>query len=73
MTGPRIGSRSDLPVEAFEYMLRHPAGTMPPYTEKVLSAAEVADLFAFLSTSFVPLKASDIPMLRTRQAQEPGR
>ena len=63
MSGPRIAVRDDLPVEAFTYLVRHPAAAMPPYSEKVLSDAQIADLRAYLAGSFRPGHVSDIPLL----------
>lgn len=67
MTGPRVATRDDLPVEAFDYFLRHPAGAMPPYSEQVLSAAQVRDLYAYLAGSFTPAKVGAIPMLQAQR------
>jgi mono/diheme cytochrome c family protein len=46
-TGPRLGP-NPTPLPAFTRYVRTPRGQMPPYTEKVLSDAELADMYAFL-------------------------
>jgi len=45
-TGPRLGPNG-LPYAAFARYVRAPRLQMPPYTEKILSDAELADLYAF--------------------------
>jgi mono/diheme cytochrome c family protein len=45
-TGPRLGPNG-LPYAAFARYVRAPRLQMPPYTEKVLSDADLADLYAF--------------------------
>ncbi|HVB32818.1 MAG TPA: cytochrome c [Patescibacteria group bacterium] len=60
--GPRLGP--DPPPLAFiEKFVRHPAGAMPPYTEKVVSDRDLADIYAFLKTLPEPPKRKDIPLL----------
>ena len=48
---------------AFSKYVRHPTGQMPPYTAKVLSDGELADVYAFLQSIPPPKAASDIPLL----------
>ena len=48
-TGPRLGP-SALPYAAFARYVRAPRLQMPPYTEKILSDAELADLYAFVQS-----------------------
>jgi ubiquinol-cytochrome c reductase cytochrome c subunit len=43
--------------------VRHPAGQMPPYTAKVVSDAELADVRAFLASIPDPPSAKSIPLL----------
>ncbi len=64
MAGPRISSRSDLPLEAFAYFVRNPVRAMPPFTTKVLSDAQLADIHAYVQTAFKPNSVENIPMLR---------
>jgi mono/diheme cytochrome c family protein len=46
-TGPRLGP-NPTPLAAFTRYVRAPRGAMPPYTEKVVSDAELVDMYAFL-------------------------
>ena len=52
-----------IPVEALRLYVRHPSGGMPPYTAKVLSDAEIDDIYAFLKTIPAPPPVKDIPLL----------
>ena len=52
-TGPRLAPRP-LPFPALSRYVRRPAGQMPPYTAKVLSDAELADIYAFLQSAPAP-------------------
>ena len=47
-TGPRLGP-NPLPLAAFTRAVRTPRNDMPPYTTKILSAGELADVYAFVS------------------------
>jgi mono/diheme cytochrome c family protein len=46
-TGPRLGP-GPAPLLTFTRYVRAPRGQMPPYTDKVISDAELADVYAFL-------------------------
>lgn len=46
-TGPRIGPTA-MTLTAFSAYVRRPRGEMPPYTDKVLSDAALADIYAFV-------------------------
>ena len=48
-TGPRLGPNG-LPYPAFARYVRAPRLQMPPYTEKILSDADLADLYAFVQS-----------------------
>jgi ubiquinol-cytochrome c reductase cytochrome c subunit len=52
-----------LPFVAFSRYVRKPKGEMPPYTSKVVSDQELADIYAFLKTIPVPPSAKSIPIL----------
>ena len=60
--GPRIGP-NPIPFQAFSRYVRQPGGQMPPYTEKVVSDAELADIHAFLRSLPQPRPAREIPLL----------
>ena len=49
ITGPRLGP-NPLALAAFVRAVRTPRAQMPPYTEKIVSDAELADMRAFLDT-----------------------
>lgn len=59
--GPKIAP-GPLPLAAFTRQLRHP-NRMPPYTEKLLTDAEVADIHAWLSSLPAGKAPSQIPLL----------
>ena len=48
-TGPRLGPNG-FPYPAFARYVRAPRLQMPPYTEKILSDADLADLYAFVQS-----------------------
>jgi mono/diheme cytochrome c family protein len=49
MAGPRVAGKN-YQFEAFRRQLRHPSDEMPPYTERVMSDAEIAALQAYVAT-----------------------
>lgn len=61
-SGPHIDARV-LPLEAFAHQLRSPLSVMPPYTETVLTDAQVADIYNYLRSLPRPPAAQDIPLL----------
>ncbi len=64
LSGPRIGP-DPIPLSALVSYIREPQGQMPPYTRKVMSDAELADIYAFLKNLPKPAEAKDIPILST--------
>ena len=48
---------------ALSRYVRRPTGQMPPYTAKVVSDQELADIYAFLLTIPSPPAANTIPIL----------
>ena len=60
--GPRLGP-NPIPLPRFTAYIRNPTGDMPPFTEKVLSNQEVADIHAFLQARPQPKPVSSIPLL----------
>jgi ubiquinol-cytochrome c reductase cytochrome c subunit len=62
-TGPRLGP-SPLPYQAFAYQVRSPRDQMPPYTAKVLSDAQLADIYAFVQSAPQPPKVDSLPQLK---------
>src|SRR5579883_1826815 len=61
-TGPKLGP-NPIPFTAFVYQLRSPRDEMPPYTAKVLSDSDVADIYAFLQSLPEPPKAESAALL----------
>lgn len=62
-TGPRIGP-NPAPFPAFSAYVRKPANQMPPFTEKVVSNQDLADIHAFLSSRAQPKPVAEIPLLK---------
>jgi mono/diheme cytochrome c family protein len=60
--GPRIGP-DPIPFARFSQYVRNPTGDMPPYTEKVLSNQDLADIYAFLQGRPRPPAVNTIPEL----------
>lgn len=60
--GPRIGP-PQLSFDAFTKYVRQPAAQMPPYTSKVISDQELADIFAYLQSRPKATPSKDIPLL----------
>jgi ubiquinol-cytochrome c reductase cytochrome c subunit len=58
--GPRLAPRP-IPLQALVAYVRHPTGAMPPYTDKLVTDAQLTDIHAFLSS--IPPPAKDIPLL----------
>ena len=52
-TGPRLGPEP-VALARFVAYVRKPTGEMTPYTAKVLSDAQLADIYAFVSTRQKP-------------------
>ena len=62
-SGPRLAGR--VPAwPAFSKYVRRPTDEMIPYTEKVLSNQELADIFAWLRSLPAPPPVSSIPQLK---------
>jgi mono/diheme cytochrome c family protein len=59
---PRIGPPT-LTIDAFARYIHAPVGNMPPYTSKVVSDQDVADIYAFLKSLPPAPAAKDIPLL----------
>ena len=50
--------------EALVKYVRHPTGQMPPYTGKVVSDSDLADIYAFLQSVPPQPKPENIPLLK---------
>jgi len=62
-TGPKLGP-APIPYAAFAFQVRSPRDQMPPYTAKVLSDAELADIYAFVLAAPQPPKVDSVPLLK---------
>ncbi len=60
--GPRIGP-DPIPFDRFSRYVKNPTGSMPPYTDKVLSDQDLADVYAFLRARTRPPAIDTIPLL----------
>lgn len=61
-TGPKLGPKP-IPFAAVQKYIRQPTGQMPPYTAKVVSDKDLADIYAFLQSRTPPPAVKDIPLL----------
>src|SRR5438105_3919649 len=61
-TGPRLAPRP-IPFAQLSKYVRQPTGQMPPYTVKIVSDQELADIYAFLQSQPQPPPAKSIPLL----------
>jgi mono/diheme cytochrome c family protein len=61
--GPRLGP-NPIAFQAFARYLRAPRGEMPPYTVKVISDQDVADVYAFLRALPPAPPLSSLPLLQ---------
>ena len=59
-TGPRLAPRP-LPAPALTMYVRKPGNAMPPYSAKVMTDSEVADIRAYLAT--IPEPPKNLPLL----------
>ena len=60
-TGPRLGPRP-IAFAAFSRYVRQPTGQMPPYTAKVVSDADLTNIYAFVSAR--PAPPTNVPLLK---------
>ena len=60
--GARLAPRP-IPFAALSAYVRQPRGQMPPYTSKVVSDADLGDIYAFLQSVPQPPPAKSIPLL----------
>lgn len=62
-TGPRLGPKP-IAWAAFSRYVRRPTNQMPPYTDKVLSDADLAHIYAFVQALPAPTPVANIPLLK---------
>jgi mono/diheme cytochrome c family protein len=64
MTGAApILAQTKMPYAAYKRQLRNPINDMPPYSEKLLSEQDVADIYAYLQSVPGRRPVKDIPIL----------
>jgi mono/diheme cytochrome c family protein len=63
LNGPRLAP-DPVPISVLQSYLRHPQGEMPPYTDKVVSDKDLADIYAFLQSMPQHPSAKTIPILK---------
>jgi mono/diheme cytochrome c family protein len=63
MSGPKIAP-DPVPFEVLTRYVRKPTGEMPPYTAKVVSDQDLADIYAFLQSRPHPQSAKSNPLLK---------
>ena len=62
-TGPRL-NQNPITFSRFISYIRKPSGEMPPYTARVVSDQQAADIFAFLQSLPKPPAVDSIPLLK---------
>ena len=60
-------ARTPLAFDRFTAYIRMPNLEMPPYTAKVVSDAQLADIYAYLKTIPRPRDAKEIPLLNQKE------
>ena len=60
--GARLADTALTAAQLTRYV-RRPAGAMPAYIDKVITDAELADIWAYVKTLPAPKPAKDIPLL----------
>ncbi len=68
-SGGRVIAGTQLPLDAFKAYVRGPSGAMPPFRERILSDADLADIYAYLQSLPAPKAVSDIPLLSGVRSQ----
>lgn len=63
VTGPRL-NQNPITYARFTAYIRKPSGEMPPYTTKVVSEQQAADIYAFLLSLPKPPAVETIPLLK---------
>lgn len=63
MAGPRIAP-DPIPLDALISYVRKPKGEMPPYTAKVISDKELADIYAYLQSRKEAPTQKAMPLLK---------
>jgi ubiquinol-cytochrome c reductase cytochrome c subunit len=62
-TGPRLGPKP-IAFASFSRYVRQPTGQMPPYTAKVVSDTDLANIYAYVGGRPAPPPLQSIPLLK---------
>lgn len=62
-SGGKVIADTKLPLDAFTAFVRNTNGAMPPFREKMISDADLADIYAYLESRPMPKAAQDVPLL----------
>jgi mono/diheme cytochrome c family protein len=62
-SGGKVLTRTEIPLESFQAFVRSTNRAMPPYSEKILSNADLADIYAYLQSIPKPANYKTIPLL----------
>lgn len=60
VTAPRLGPAA-LPIAAFTLFIRKPRVQMPAYSADLLSDADIADIYAYVSSRAAPVALDKLP------------
>lgn len=60
VTAPRLGPAA-LPIAAFTLFIRKARVQMPAYSPEILSDAEIADIYAYVSSRAAPVAIDKLP------------
>jgi mono/diheme cytochrome c family protein len=60
----KVLSHTELPFESFEAFVRGTNRAMPPYSETILSSADLADIYAYVKSVPKPPEVSSIQLLK---------
>jgi ubiquinol-cytochrome c reductase cytochrome c subunit len=63
-SGGKVLTNTALPLEAFQAFVRTTNRAMPPYSEKILSNDDLADMYAYLQAIPKPADYKTIPLLQ---------
>jgi mono/diheme cytochrome c family protein len=59
----KVIADTQLPLDAFMSFVRTSSGSMPPFSQEILSDSDLADIYAYLESRPKPKPAQDIPLL----------
>ncbi len=63
VAGPRLAN-TQLPEDGLIAFVHNTAGAMPPYSEKLISDAQLSDIYAYLQSRPKPADPKTIPLLQ---------